>query len=315
MWVMHLKMGVLLMFKDFLKAYRAQIILTMLPLGIFALLFWIFSIDWMIFGVAVLITLTVLIIYLMNRYLFFKQEISKAARIKDLETDLAQEKAHFRSYQKEIEEYFLLWVHQIKSPITAAYLLLDNKEEDTSSQQYQEIMKIENYTNMALNYLKVMTPSTDMNFSPVILDDLIRPLIKKYRVQFIQHHVRLNYDKISDTVLTDPNLTEIIVEQLLNNALKYAKGESITIRFVPDKQQLLIIDTGIGIKAEDLPRIFDKGYSSFSGQYNQKSSGIGLYLVKKISERLSQGIAVSSTYGKGTCFTITFHDDTDHDIE
>src|SRR5699024_12757097 len=121
----------------------------------------------------------------------------------------------------------------------------------------QEMDTIENYTNIALNYLKLSNPATDMVFSERKLDDIITPLIRKYSLQFIQHGIRLHYQPIEAEVVTEANLTSLMIEQILNNALKYAKQKEIWNYYDSQNATLTIKDSGIGIKSEDLQKNLD----------------------------------------------------------
>ncbi|TDM40717.1 HAMP domain-containing histidine kinase [Macrococcoides goetzii] len=205
-----------------------------------------------------------------------------------------------------MESYFLLWVHQIKTPITASKLLLEDPDEQVVSKVRNEILQIDNYTNLALNYLKLMNQKTDMVFMEVSIDDLVRPLIKRYAIQFIHHQTKLHYDKSDFKVLTDAKWSSIIIEQILNNALKYARGKDVWIAFDEITKILSIRDNGIGINTSDLPKIFDKGFSGYNGRLSEKSSGIGLYIVSSISKRLGHKVSVISTINEGSTFTIQF---------
>ena len=169
------------------------------------------------------------------------------------------------------------------------------------------MVEIENYTNMALHYLRLVNPDRDLTFTNISLDTIIRPLIKKYRVQFIQQQVKLHYETINESIVTEANLTSLMIEQILNNALKYTSDGDIWIQFNAQNMSLSIKDNGKGIRESDLPKIFDKGFSGFNGQLNEKSSGIGLYLVKTIATRLNQRVTVTSTVNEGTTFTIYLH--------
>ncbi|TDM16001.1 HAMP domain-containing histidine kinase [Macrococcoides canis] len=199
-----------------------------------------------------------------------------------------------------------MWVHQIKTPITASKLLLEDPNENVVSSVRNEVLQIDNYTNLALNYLKLMNQKTDMLFMEVSIDEIVRPLIKRYSIQFIHYQTKLHYDKSNAMVLTDAKWASIMIEQLLNNALKYARGKDVWITFNDDSKTLSIRDNGIGINASDLPKIFDKGFSGYNGRLSEKSSGIGLYIVNTISKRLGHKVSVNSTINEGSTFTIQF---------
>ncbi|PKE35115.1 sensor histidine kinase [Macrococcoides caseolyticum] len=224
-------------------------------------------------------------------------------QLKEEIQDIRNEKIE---YQSEIESYFLLWVHQMKTPITASKLLLEAEDIQTISQMRHEILQIDNYTNLALSYLKLMNEKTDMVFMEVRMDDLITPLIKRYSIQFIHNDTKLHYEKIYDSVLTDAKWTSVMIEQILNNALKYARGKNIWIKYSEAENILSVKDDGKGINTSDLPKIFEKGFSGYNGRLNDKSSGIGLYIVKTIARRMNVSVSVESELGKGTTFHMKF---------
>lgn len=224
-------------------------------------------------------------------------------QLKEEIQDIRNEKIE---YQSEIESYFLLWVHQMKTPITASKLLLEAEDIQKISQMRHEILQIDNYTNLALSYLKLMNEKTDMVFMEVRMDDLITPLIKRYSIQFIHNDTKLHYEKIYDSVLTDAKWTSVMIEQILNNALKYARGKNIWIKYSEAENILSVKDDGIGINTSDLPKIFEKGFSGYNGRLNDKSSGIGLYIVKTIARRMNVSVSVESELGKGTTFHMKF---------
>ena len=194
----------------------------------------------------------------------------------------------------------------MKTPITASKLLLERNEDNVVNRVRQEIIQIDNYTSLALSYLKLMNQETDMSFSKVTINDLVKPLIMKYSIQFIDQKTNIHYTRCEDEVLTDVQWCTIMIEQILNNALKYARGKDIWITFNNENRVLSIRDNGVGISKADLPKIFDKGYSGYNGRLNQHSSGIGLFIVKHISAHLHHKIEVSSTLNEGTTFDIHF---------
>lgn len=211
------------------------------------------------------------------------------------------------SDRNDLENYFLLWVHQIKTPITSCKLIVDrNLNNDEFFKLKRELISIEDYTNMALNYLKLTNSSTDMYITKLKLDEVIKEKIKKYSSLFIANRTSIEYEKIEDEVITDAKWFGVLFEQILSNAIKYTNDGKIKISFNESENYLEVIDTGIGIAKEDLPKIFDKGYSGFNGKMNEKSTGLGLFLVKEIAEKLSISIKVSSEIGKGSSVKIYF---------
>ena len=296
------------MLKEFLKQHTHMIGLVLSALAIFAIVFGLFQMDWAIYWISAALILCLLVVDLIYQGIQFQKKQALEEKVKELTETLEEERNANRLMRQDIEEYFLLWVHQIKTPITASYLLLDDDDFKNKPFLQQEILKIENYVSLALNYLKVQNPANDMDFRYVSVDEMISPLLKKYRVQFIYSKITLHYSKDTYKVLTEPNLTSLMVEQILSNALKYTKNGDIWIAFNEETKQLTIKDNGMGIREEDLPKIFDKGYAGMNGQLETKSSGIGLYLVQLISKRLEQPVQVDSELGKGSTFTIQLFD-------
>lgn len=208
--------------------------------------------------------------------------------------------------RRELEEYFLLWVHQIKTPITVSNLILQKSDFDEKNRLKEQMFYIEEYTNMAINYLKLIDRDADMDITSISLDSLIKSLLKKYSMLFIEKHISLDYNPISTNVISDTKWLSILIEQILANAIKYTDSGNIKITFEEDSNTLKIRDTGIGIRSEDLSKIFDRGYSGFNGRINEKSSGLGLYLVKTIANVINVEINVESTLNVGSVFSIRF---------
>ncbi|WP_407372150.1 sensor histidine kinase [Carnobacterium sp.] len=200
-------------------------------------------------------------------------------------------------------DYFTLWLHQIKTPISAISLLMQRDTKSLFSHQMeQELLQIENYTHMALNYLKIEQSGSDLDFVQVSLDRVIKETVKKSSILFIYKHIQLNYQETNKFVLSDEKWLKVLVEQIVSNSLKYTpEGGRIKIYMNPTKEdQLIIEDTGIGIRSEDLPRIFERGYSGFNGRVHEKSTGLGLFLSQEITKRLGHEMSIESTVGKGT---------------
>lgn len=212
--------------------------------------------------------------------------------------------------QKDLEDYFLLWMHQMKTPITAASLLLESDSMSCDSNAIRiksRLMEINGYANMAMSYLKLMQDSNDMDLTRVKLKPLVTEILKRYSLLFVENDDRIEIDiPRSAYVLSDARSLSVLVEQLISNAVKYTRGGKILIRYDLGKKTLRVEDTGAGIPAQDLPKIFDRGYSGFNGRATDKSSGLGLFLVDTIARKLSLKIAVESKVGEGSCFTVLF---------
>ena len=202
----------------------------------------------------------------------------------------------------EMEDYFTLWAHQIKTPIAAMRLILQTRPENSAEELSQELFRVEQYVEMVLNYLRLDSDSTDFVFKSCDLDGIIRQCLRKYAKQFIRKKISLEYEGTALQVLTDEKWLCFVIEQLLSNALKYTNTGSI--RIFTQGETLVIEDSGIGIAPEDLPRVFEKGYTGYNGRTDKKATGIGLYLCKKILNRLGHGIAIRSVVGQGTAVSI-----------
>ena len=290
----------------FIKTIKNEVAIVTLILLLFAVIFFVFSLSMSALLLGIAIVLFIMLIYWWISYLGFQKQVNLKHKIEVLEEELFETKKRQAEYQKDIESYFLTWVHQIKTPITATQLLLERNEHNVVNQVRQEIVQIDNYTSLALSYLKLLNEASDMSISEVKVDELIKPLIMKYRVHFIEQNTKIHYQSVDDNVLTDAQWASILIEQLLNNALKYARGKDIWINFNSETKQLHIKDNGIGISQADLPKIFDKGYSGYNGSLNESSSGIGLFIVKHISQHLNLNVEVESKLNSGTQFTIDF---------
>ncbi|MDQ0157735.1 sensor histidine kinase [Robertmurraya andreesenii] len=200
--------------------------------------------------------------------------------------------------QKDLVDYFTQWTHQIKTPIAAMRLLLQSEQKEQTAELELELIKIEQYVEFVLQYLRLESMSNDLVFKKYELDDIIKQAIRKNAKMFIRKKISLNYSDVNLTVLTDEKWLLFVIEQILSNALKYTKEGSISI--YRKNKRLIIEDTGIGIQAEDLPRVFEKGFTGFNGRAFKQSTGIGLYLCKQILTKLSHDITIESEVGVGT---------------
>lgn len=208
-----------------------------------------------------------------------------------------------RIRHQDTVDYYTTWVHQIKTPIAAMGLVLQQEDTEDSRRLSEELQRIEQYVDMVLTYLRLGSRETDYVFTRVDLDELLRGCIRKYAGQFIRRHLALDYQIINCRVLTDEKWLAFVVEQVLSNALKYTREGSVSIYLEPPCT-LCIRDTGIGIALEDLPRIFEKGYTGYNGRSDKKATGLGLYLCRQICDRLKSTITAESVPGEGTVIRI-----------
>lgn len=203
-------------------------------------------------------------------------------------------------------EYYTMWVHQIKTPISAMRLILQSSDSESNRRLSDELMKIEQYVDMALCYVRLESDSNDLVIKHYRLDDIVKKSVRKFSSQFIGKKLSLDYNELGTDVLTDEKWLSFIIGQLLSNAIKYTDRGSVSIYMKPgtDRKILCIADTGIGIDPADLPRIFDNGYTGLNGRYDMKASGIGLYLCRCIADMLGIDITAQSELGKGSVFML-----------
>lgn len=210
--------------------------------------------------------------------------------------------------QRESMDYYTTWVHQIKTPISTMKMLLDSEDTDQNRELLAELFRVEQYVEMVLSYLRLGSKTSDYVFREYELDVIIRQAIHKYAPQFVRRRIGLHYSPADVKVLTDAKWLLFIIEQVLSNSIKYTFQGSVTIKMTPD-MVLQIADTGIGIAPEDIPRIFEKGFTGYNGRSEKKSTGLGLYLCKMAADRLSHKISAQSVPGKGTVIFIDLHTD------
>lgn len=171
-----------------------------------------------------------------------------------------------------------------------------------------ELFRIEEYVSMALQYQRVSSTENDFVLEKVSVDGVIRDTIKKYAKIMIRRHIGINYSGTGQEIYTDGKWLAFMLEQILSNAIKYTPHGVVTIETAEEKDRFFITikDTGIGIKAEDLPRVFEKGYTGYNGHADKKATGIGLYLCRQMADKLGHTIRMESEIGKGTKVWIGF---------
>lgn len=209
-----------------------------------------------------------------------------------------------REVQQEQLDYFTLWLHQIKTPIAAMSLLNQGMTDAQQKRQFQqELIRVEDYTHMALSYLKLSEHSQELDLGVVDVDLVVKKVIKKYAVLFIYNQVQLDYQPLNLKVVSDGKWLEVLIELIISNSLKYAPQGKI--RIYKEGQTLVFWDNGMGISSQDLPKIFEKGYSGTNGRLTEKSTGLGLFLSKRICQRLGHSITVESELGDYTRVSVT----------
>ncbi|MCD7950806.1 MAG: sensor histidine kinase [Erysipelotrichaceae bacterium] len=311
---------------NYLKERKYVYLLYLLFLLIFWLVFYLYGIETSVILYATMLALGLLVIYFILDFYHYQQKEKQLQYILNLHdvielpnTSLPMEQLYqqiilqinslnqtiiseqSKNYQDQID-YYTLWVHQIKMPISALRLLIQT---NNNNDMMLQLLRIEQYVDMVLYYLKSDHMASDLSIKQLELSSIINDIIKKNATFFIQKKITLQLEQIDLMILSDEKWISFVIEQILSNALKYTKQGTIHI-YVKD-EILYIEDSGMGIKEEDLPRVFEKGFTGYNGRLDKKASGIGLYLCKKIIDELGLSISIKSTIEKGTTVMIDFH--------
>ena len=211
--------------------------------------------------------------------------------------------------QREYREYIESWVHEIKTPMTAAQLLCRGTEAGTRRRLSRELGQIENHVERALFYARTESPEKDFVIRRSNLSDIAAQAIGRHRTLLIQSGVRIETDELDCAVYTDEKWAAFILGQLLQNAARY-RGESpvlvLSARPLGRQVQLTVRDNGIGIPAHELPRVFERGFTGSNGRARGGSTGIGLYLCRRLAGLLEIDLRIKSEEGRGTCVILTF---------
>lgn len=321
------------MISTYLKKNRKPILFYLLFLGVFYLVLYLYGVRADALGYAVFLSLATFIVlglFDLWRYQARIKTIGEAFRNMPYELgslpaplDIPEEKYQeevrmlgerlvlqendSRRSRQEMLDFYSLWAHQIKTPLAAMNLLLQSEEArgDKDAKIFQEmrmeLFKTGQYVDMVLSYLRAEDMSSDLLLKEYSLDEIVRQAVRKYSGMFILKKIRLEYEPCKEIVLTDEKWLLFVLEQLLSNALKYTEKGFIRIRMEQGSPAVLLIeDSGIGIQAEDLPRVFEKGFTGYNGRQDKKSTGIGLYLCRMICEKLNHTVTITSDPGKGT---------------
>lgn len=223
--------------------------------------------------------------------------------------ELIAAEAEASARYRDMMDYYTAWVHQIKTPIASMRLKLEGLDSAASREMSSDLFRIEQYVEMVLAFLRLDSESGDYVFAEQELDGIIKSAVRRFSSEFIMRRLSLRYEPVCLRVVTDEKWLEFVIEQLLSNALKYTRSGSISI-YLREPAALCIEDTGIGIAASDLPRVFEKGYTGYNGRSDKRASGIGLYLCRQVCGRLGIGISISSEEDVGTtvCLDLSQYD-------
>jgi len=223
-----------------------------------------------------------------------------------LHARLREAEAEHIKRQSDMMAYYTLWVHQVKTPIAAMRLILQSQPQAESGALGQELFKIERYVEMVLGYLRLETISEDLRLEECDVRRLAARAAKKFAPQFIYKRLSLDLEDFHLRAVTDEKWLLFVLEQLLSNAVKYTQTGGVRIA-AEEGDVLLIEDTGAGIAAEDLPRVFQRGFTGRNGREDATSTGLGLYLVKRVLDTLQTPVEMRSELGEGTQIRLYLH--------
>lgn len=304
------------MFKDYLKSRINVIILMIVVEGVFASSYFLFDMPAVTVLYPLILSTSALIVagvidfvFTFNKHRKLTQnEISASSDpiekdYQEIIRKLKEEEEYSRqkttSDYNNMVEYYTVWAHQIKTPIASMRLQIQSEDTESARKLMGDLNRIESYVEMVLTFLRLDSDSTDYLIKEYDLDEIIRPAIRKFSREFILKKLKLEYEPIEFKTITDSKWLSFIIEQVISNAVKYTSEGYVRI-YMSEPGILCIEDTGVGISEEDLPRIFENGYTGFNGREDKRASGIGLYLCKRISDNLGHKIYAESKVGEGT---------------
>ncbi len=313
------------LFLKFIRQYLGTVLLFSVFAGIFAFIFYLYALEVEAVVYAALLCAFAALTVTVIRYIRFRAEYQKReellrhtellnehlpeanspeqeqwlAIIAELNKQCRQADMKLRSDRTDMLDYFTVWVHQIKTPISVMRMELNEADTPENRAISDELFRIEQYVEMVLCYFRLDGNTSDLVSGKVQIDEVIRTSLRKYAPLFVHKKLGLDYEGTTLTAVTDSKWLGFITEQILSNAIKYTDSGKVTIK-VSDDRTIIITDTGIGISDEDIPRIFERGYTGYNGRAELKSTGLGLYLVEKACDKLGIQIEIRSKVGEGT---------------
>ena len=304
------------MFWDYLKSRLKVLVLLVVVEGIFVSSYFLFDLPavtvlypLVLSSVAILLAGVIDFLIVFNKHGRLKRnDLPQASGplekdYQEIINKLKEEQEYSRqkttSDFNNMVEYYTVWAHQIKTPIASMRLQIQSVDSDLARRLDGDLNRIEAYVEMVLTFLRLDSDSTDYVIRKIDLDAVIKPAIRKFARDFISKKLTMDFKPTEYKVLSDDKWLSFVIEQVLSNAVKYTKKGGIKV-YMDEPGILCIEDTGIGISAEDLPRIFENGYTGFNGREDKRASGIGLYLCKRICDNLGHKIYAESEPGVGT---------------
>lgn len=230
--------------------------------------------------------------------------------LKEIEKSMAEHVNEYKFANEEYKEYIELWIHEIKTPIAVSKMIVENNPSEVTKNINEEIEKVEYFVEQALFYARSNNVEKDYIIKPVNLQKIINPVILKNKRSFISKKIKLNIHDVDKEVYSDSKWMIFILNQIIINSIKYSKKDKAEIEIFSEEYKdniiLYIKDNGIGIESDNLPRVFEKGFTGENGRKINKSTGIGLYLCKKLCDKLGQNIEINSVINIETVVKIYF---------
>ena len=219
----------------------------------------------------------------------------------------------------DFKDYIEMWIHEVKIPLSSLVLMIHNNKNNISSKMVDQVNRLDNYVDQVLFYVRAENAEKDYLIKKTYLNKVINKIALKNKDYILENNIDFNVLNCEKKVLTDSKWLEFIIDQIINNSIKYKR--EIASSFIKiyteennEELRLIIYDNGIGIDAKDLPRVFDKTYTGTNGRLKSKSTGMGLYIAKNLCEKLGHKIAIESKVNEYTKVIITFNKESIYDV-
>lgn len=233
--------------------------------------------------------------------------------LQDINKNIYEEIEQYKNSVSDFKEYIEMWIHEVKIPIASSVLMLHNNKPDTVKKVQLQINRIESYVEQVLYYVRSKNAEKDYLIKECNLKEIINSVVRKNKDILISKHIAIKVENISESILSDSKWLEFIINQIISNSIKYSKDESPRISFRSESKEGKIIlhieDNGLGINKGDLPRVFNKSFTGENGRGNSSSTGMGLYLCKKLCNKLGHFIEINSEKNIFTMVSIYFNCD------
>ena len=231
--------------------------------------------------------------------------------IRDIGKSMLENVNKYKYLQEDYKDFMELWIHEIKIPIATSKMIVENNKNEITASINEELDKIDNYTEQALFYARSNTVEKDYIVRKIQLKEIVNASILKNKAQLIQNKISIDTKNLDETVCTDSKWCIFIINQIIQNSIKYSKNADRQIEIYGERKKeniiLYIKDNGIGIKESEITRVFEKGFTGENGRITgKKSTGIGLYLCKKLCDKLCIGLELNSKKDEGTEVKLIF---------